>query len=761
MLNRFLQELRSLVGDDAAHKHYLMAVSGGADSMVAASLFHMAGLSFAIAHCNFHLRGIDSDRDMHFVEKAAEKWQVPFHLREFDTSGIQKNSGKSIEMVARELRYAWFEEISADFDYIVTAHQATDAAETMLLNLCRGTGLKGLCGIPPKNGKIIRPMLTFTAEEIRQYAENQHIEYVIDYTNNDEHIARNRIRHSVIPQLEHLNSQFLQTNTRTRSILQQQYAYYQKHIDSEIEKIAFEEGNRYCINRARLAEYEDRALVLYELLSRFGFSSDTSLKLAEYDDFQPGILFLSESHILLVDRDFLIIKPKSEEKNPIIEIESLDDIKQHFDLEEFVYQKDMIFDNDPAILYIPKEKLQFPLQIRPWKHGDFFYPLGGKGRQKLSDFFTDHKIDRFSKDQIRLLCSKDNILWIIGLRSDERWKVWKEGSKCYKIRLPLNPPQEGDLPIATGGNPNDISCEKNSPQQMTTLLSPPFKGARGDSLPAGNRLPLNPPQEGDLTATSGKKPKDISCEKNSPQQMTTLLSPPFKGARGDSKNNFAKITPDFLRKNNIYSQNLIFSNNYLPYNPNLKQRSRNLRSCGVMAEALLWKHLRGKQTGYIFQRQKPILNYIVDFYCKELNLVVEIDGAAHFSAEAQEYDHERDRQLQVLGLTVVRVKDSDVRDNAEHVARCIIEQYGNNKLPLNPPQEGDLPIATGGKPNDISCEKNSPQQMTTLLSPPFKGARGDSLPADNKLPLNPPQEGDLPITTGKKQTIFFATTNNK
>ena len=505
MLNRFLQELRSLVGDDAAHKHYLMAVSGGADSMVAASLFHMAGLSFAIAHCNFHLRGIDSDRDMHFVEKAAEKWQVPFHLREFDTSGIQKNSGKSIEMVARELRYAWFEEISADFDYIVTAHQATDAAETMLLNLCRGTGLKGLCGIPPKNGKIIRPMLTFTAEEIRQYAENQHIEYVIDYTNNDEHIARNRIRHSVIPQLEHLNAQFLQTNTRTRSILQQQYAYYQKHIDSEIEKIAFEEGNRYCINRARLAEYEDKALVLYELLTRFGFSSDTSLKLAEYDDFQPGILFLSESHILLVDRDFLIIKPKSEEKNPIIEIESLDDIKQHFDLEEFVYQKDMIFDNDPAILYIPKEKLQFPLQIRPWKHGDFFYPLGGKGRQKLSDFFTDHKIDRFSKDQIRLLCSEDNILWIIGLRSDERWKVWKEGSKCYKIRLPLNPPQEGDLTAATGGKPNGISCEKNSPQQMATLLSPPFKGARGDSLTADNKLPLNPPQEGDLTAATGGK----------------------------------------------------------------------------------------------------------------------------------------------------------------------------------------------------------------------------------------------------------------
>lgn len=434
MLKRFLQELITLAGRNAMQKRYLVAVSGGADSTVAASLFHDAGLQFAMAHCNFHLRGKDSDRDMLFVKETAEQWHIPLFIREFDTLEIQKKSGKSVEMVARELRYNWFSEIMADFDHLVTAHQASDAAETQLLNLCRGTGLKGLCGIPPVNGKIIRPMLVFTAQEIRQYAENHHLRYVEDYTNHDERIARNRIRHSVIPQLEILNPQFLQTNTRSRHILHQQYAYYQKHIEAEIKTIIFEENNLYRISRARLAECEDKDLLLYELLNRFGFSSDICLKLAGNDDFQSGRQFFSDTHILLIDRDFFIIKPKDEEKNHIIEMKTLDDLKHYFKVEKFEYQQDMVFEKSPDTLYIPKEKLVFPLQIRPWQHGDFFYPLGGKGRQKLSDYFTDHKIDRFSKEKIRLLCSGDNILWIIGLRSDERWKVCKTSTECYQIK---------------------------------------------------------------------------------------------------------------------------------------------------------------------------------------------------------------------------------------------------------------------------------------------------------------------------------------
>lgn len=438
MLKRFLWELETLAGDDARHKCYLLAVSGGADSTVMGSLFHEAGLTFSVAHCNFHLRGEDSDCDMRFVENLATQWQVPFLLREFDTQAIQQNSGKSVEMVARELRYEWFKEISIDFDFIVIAHNSTDNAETQLLNLCRGTGLKGLCGIPPKNGKIIRPLLAFTAQEIRQYAEDHNLAYVEDYTNKDESIARNRIRHSVIPQLEGINLQFLTTTDRNRQILQRQYAYYQKHIETEIGKITSEEKNKCYINCTLLANCEDKELVLYELLTRFGFSADTSKKLAENSDFQPGKQFFSDSHILLVDRDFFIIQPIKESDKKIISIDSLEELKGYFLVEEFDYQQNTVFDKTPDILYIPKETLTFPLQIRPWRHGDYFYPLGGKGRQKLSDFFTDHKIDRFTKEQIRLLCEGDNILWIIGFRSDERWKVRKTDTKCYRIKRKAN-----------------------------------------------------------------------------------------------------------------------------------------------------------------------------------------------------------------------------------------------------------------------------------------------------------------------------------
>lgn len=434
MLSRFLQELRLLVGPDFRLNRYLLAVSGGADSTVMGSLFHDAGLTFAVAHCNFHLRGEDSNRDMHFVENLATQWRAPILIRDFDTLTIQQNSGKSVEMVARDLRYSWFRELSTDFDFIVVAHNCTDNAETQLLNLCRGTGLKGLCGIPPVNGKIIRPLLAFTSREIRQYAEKQGIAHVEDYTNMDESISRNRIRHSVLPQLECINPQFLATTERNRHLLQRQYAYYQKYIKTEKNRIVSENGEKHYINRQLLETCEDRELVLYEILNEYGFSSDISEKLAATTQFQSGKQFYSDSHILLIDRDFFIIQPATESDNKTITIGSLDELKQYFYVEEFEYQQDMVFEKSPNSLYIPKEKLNFPLQIRPWQHGDFFYPLGGKGRQKLSDYFTNHKIDRFSKEKIRLLCSGDNILWIIGLRSDERWKVCKTSTECYQIK---------------------------------------------------------------------------------------------------------------------------------------------------------------------------------------------------------------------------------------------------------------------------------------------------------------------------------------
>ena len=435
MLARFLQELERLAGPDALQKRYLVAVSGGADSTVTASLLHEAEVQFAIAHCNFHLRGDDSDRDMRFVQEMAARWNVPILIREFDTLNIRKDSGKSVEMVARELRYKWFSEILDDFDHLVTAHHATDAAETQLLNLTRGTGLRGLCGIPPVNGKTIRPMLPFTAQEIRQYAEDHHITYVEDHTNRDEKISRNRIRHSVIPQLEAINPQYLHTNIRTREILQRQYAFYQKHIETIIATISSEQNNQIHLNLSLLESCEDKELILYEILNRYGFPSDVSEKLSESFPLQSGKQFLSDTYILLIDREFLIIKPKKEEILDLIEIDTFDDLKHYFNIEELEYQKDMIFDKNPNVLYIPKEKLTFPVLIRRWNPGDWFHPLGARGSQKLSDYFTDHKIDRFTKERIRLFCIGDHIAWIIGHRSDERFKVTPQTKTYYRITV--------------------------------------------------------------------------------------------------------------------------------------------------------------------------------------------------------------------------------------------------------------------------------------------------------------------------------------
>ena len=435
MLARFLQELQRLAGPDALQKRFLVAVSGGADSTVAASLFHEAGVQFAIAHCNFHLRGEDSDRDMRFVQEMAAYWNVPILIREFDTLNIRKDSGKSVEMVARELRYKWFSEILDDFDHLVTAHHATDAAETQLLNLTRGTGLKGLCGIPPVNGKTIRPMLPFTAQEIRQYAENHHIVYVEDHTNRDEKISRNRIRHSVIPQLETINPQYLHTNIRTLEILQRQYAFYQKHIETIIANISSEQNNQIHLNISLLESYEDKELILFEILNRYGFPSDVSEKLSESFPLQSGKQFLSDTHILLIDRDFLIIKPKKEDILDLIEIDTFDDLKPYFRVEELEYQHDIVFDKNPDVLYIPKEKLTFPVLIRRWNPGDWFHPLGAPGSQKLSDYFIDHKINRFTKERIRLFCIGDHIAWIIGHRSDERFKVTPQTKTYYRITV--------------------------------------------------------------------------------------------------------------------------------------------------------------------------------------------------------------------------------------------------------------------------------------------------------------------------------------
>lgn len=429
MKERFLKQMSHLVGDPYTHR-YLLAISGGADSCVMAHLFRESGLDFALAHCNFHLRGEDSNADMHLVEDLAHRWNVTLFIKEFDTLAKQKDSGKSVEMVARELRYAWFAEIMADYDFLVTAHQADDALETTLLNLCRGTGIKGLASIPERNGHIIRPMLDFSAEEIRDYARKHDIAFAIDCTNDDESIRRNKIRKSVIPILATLNPNLINTYSHNRKILQKQLDFYKNHLENEKNKVLEKRDGIVVIHINDLQGHPYKDLILYEILNDFDFPADTLNELCSRD-LQTGTQYLSATHTLLVNRDEYLIRPCDNDGFQSIVINSMEELQHYFTIERQTNNGKIDFDRDNHTLYMAEENLTFPMTIDTWQPGDFFYPLGGTGKQKVSDFFTDHKIDRFAKQRIQLLKIDGNIVWIIGHRSDQRYKIDANKTKIY------------------------------------------------------------------------------------------------------------------------------------------------------------------------------------------------------------------------------------------------------------------------------------------------------------------------------------------
>ncbi|MBR0077518.1 MAG: tRNA lysidine(34) synthetase TilS, partial [Bacteroidales bacterium] len=256
MKESFYNNLKTLVGTPEKCS-FLLVVSGGGDSVVMTHLFYSCGLPFAIAHCNFHLRGDDSNEDMRFVQQLAANYGVQLFVKEFDTLSIQKNSGKSVEMVARDLRYQWFEEVGQPFDFIVTAHHANDNAETLLLNLCRGTGLKGLAGIPARNGKYLRPLLPFPSDELRRYTTRHHLSFRTDRTNFSEQYQRNKIRLAVLPKLTEINPDLIRTFSRNADHFRHQYDFYQRQLAAFEREMVIHEDETVRISIPKLSENPD------------------------------------------------------------------------------------------------------------------------------------------------------------------------------------------------------------------------------------------------------------------------------------------------------------------------------------------------------------------------------------------------------------------------------------------------------------------------------------------------------------------------
>jgi len=430
MEKQFYNELLTLA-PDAPSARFLLAVSGGRDSVALAHLFANGGLPFDIAHCNFHLRGEESNREMLFVQKLPFLTASKVFVKEFDTKSIQQKSGKSMEMTARELRYQWFDEIGEGYDYIVTAHHANDNAETVILNMLRGTGLRGICGIPPKNGKIIRPLLRLSGSSIENYCREQEIEYCIDSSNLGDDFLRNKVRHHVIPELEKINPNCIEVFSKNSTLFLQQTQFFDTQIQHYKNKWVIEGENRICIPINLLKNIENQSLVLYETIHPLGFHAEDVENILKSMDANSGKKFYSATHILVKDRNLFIIEKREEDNEPEITIHSIDELVKHgIIVEKNLYEPPLKIIKSPNIIYIDEQKLSFPLTIRRWKQGDCFYPFGMKTKKKVSDFFTDLKIDLLEKQKIRILCSQDKIVWIIKYRADNRFKI-NENTTCY------------------------------------------------------------------------------------------------------------------------------------------------------------------------------------------------------------------------------------------------------------------------------------------------------------------------------------------
>ena len=435
MKESFYNKLKNLVGTPES-RTFLLAVSGGGDSVVMTRLFHLCGLRFAIAHCNFHLRGNESNADMRFVQQLAADYGVQLFVKEFDTLSVQKNSGKSVEMVARELRYQWFEEVGQPFDCIVTAHHANDNAETLLLNLCRGTGLKGLTGIPARNGKYIRPLLPFTSDELRQYATRHNLAFRTDQTNFSEQYQRNKIRLLVLPKLAEINPELIRTFSQNTDRFRQQYDFYQRQIAAFEREMVIHEDETVRISIPKLSENPDKELLLYEFLKKYNFTAAVIKAIGQRLDGEAGKLFFSDTHCLLKDRDFLIIKKKEERKSDDeITVSSWEEMeKLGFSVEPHEVNGSVPFERDPNVLYVDAAKIAFPLTLRHWREGDAFQPFGLYGKKKLSDLFKDAKSSRFDKQKTWILCCNGQIVWVVGLRSDQRFCLDFDTKHFYKIK---------------------------------------------------------------------------------------------------------------------------------------------------------------------------------------------------------------------------------------------------------------------------------------------------------------------------------------
>ena len=410
-----------------ADDQVLLAVSGGKDSVLMAQLFKLAGYQFSIAHCNFNLRADEAQRDETFVKLLAEEMNVPFHVAHFNTRAFAQTHKISIQMAARELRYNWFEELAEThhYKYIALAHHQNDSIETLLLNLVRGTGIGGLHGILPKRGQLIRPLLFLSRQQIDDFVDEQHFTYVEDSSNESSKYARNKIRLQVVPHMREINPNLEETFRQNIHRFAQTEELLNKVVAETRYRLFKADNDDFYISIEEVEKLDPQHLLLFELLKPFHFVDHVVNEVLNSLRKQSGTSFFSHTHRLTIDRGRLIISKIEDGLNKVYALHSPGEISiDHQKKIHLHYVNNVNFKAEQQLAFVDADLLIFPLIVRYNQEGDLFKPLGMKGFKKLSNFFVDEKISIPKKEKTPLLINGNGeIIWVAGMRQDERYKV--------------------------------------------------------------------------------------------------------------------------------------------------------------------------------------------------------------------------------------------------------------------------------------------------------------------------------------------------
>ena len=437
----------------------LLAVSGGVDSVVLCELSKQAGYNFIIAHCNFQLRGEESERDEKFVRDIAEKYKVEVKVKKFETDKFAEENKMSIQEAARVLRYEWFGELvdSLKFGFqshelptpdsrlrtfLLTAHHANDNAETVLMNFCRGTGLHGLTGIPVSYGNIKRPLLCFTKDELMQFAKVNKLDFVEDSSNLSSKYTRNLFRNEIIPAISKVYPQVNENLNDNINRFKGIEKLYKLAVSDIKKKLVKEKGNEWHIPVKQLMGYNNRALI-YEIIADFGFNEkqiDEVIKLAESDS-GKYIDSPTFNYRIIRHRHWFIVSPVNSAESGMIIIEEKDQtlvfVDGKIEIEKNQTSNPIAIGFKPQtsnnIACLDRKEINFPLILRKWKTGDYFYPLGMKKKKKLSRFFIDQKLSKTEKEKTWVIEMDKKIIWVVGKRIDERFKVTEKTKSVLKI----------------------------------------------------------------------------------------------------------------------------------------------------------------------------------------------------------------------------------------------------------------------------------------------------------------------------------------